>query len=289
MPFDPMPLLLASVPMIGWGAIQLLAARLSRDVGSLRAGMVVQGGGLVVTALLVPLFFSMPASINWAGLVFMGVTGVVDYLLLYYALSHGAVSIVAPIFSSWGLISAVMGIAVGGEPAGPFRVACILGITAGLLLLSVDPRALRRLSFGKAAPGAVPALIVALGYGVTFYWLKDLIAQMGWYFTTLGTRLFVVATFVPIGLALRRQLRAPVARWPWAVAAAIIVLDVAAFTTYNLALTRYQVSLVSIIASASPLVSLVLARFFLDERLSRLQLAGAVLTIVGIIALQVPG
>jgi drug/metabolite transporter (DMT)-like permease len=283
---DLTPLLLAAIPMFGWGLIQLLAARLSRGVGYVFAGLLVQAGGLIGTLLLAPAFFRIPASINWFGLIFLGVSGLIFYLLLYRALGAAEVSLVAPIVSSWGLITALMGIVIAGDSVTPLKVICMLAITAGIVLLSVNWTGVRRLSAARLMPGIAPALAVALGWGVTYYYLKPLNEQMGWYFTTVGTRFFTVMAFLPLAFLRAGDMRRGLAKVPWTLALGIIVIDIFAYTSYNYALTRYEVSLVSIIASASPLVSVLGAWLLLRERLSVPQKLGVAAVIVGILGLQ---
>jgi drug/metabolite transporter (DMT)-like permease len=284
---DLTPLLLAAIPMFGWGLIQLLAARLSRAVGYMLAGLLVQAGGLAGTLLLAPMFLQVPASVNWFGLIFLGVSGLIFYLLLYRALGAAEVSLVAPIVSSWGLITALMGIAVAGDSVTLLKVVCMLAITAGIVLLSVNWASLQRVSATRLMPGIGPALAVALGWGVTYYYLKPLNEQMGWYFTTVGTRSFTVLAFLPLALLRGGDLRHGLGKVPWALALGIVVLDIFAFTSYNYALTRYEVSLVSIIASASPLVSVLGAWLLLRERLTTPQRIGVAVVIVGILGMQI--
>lgn len=281
------PLLLAAIPMFGWGIIQLLAARLSRAVGYMLAGLLVQAGGLAGTLLLAPVFFRVPASINWFGLAFLGVCGLIFYLLLYRALGTAEVSLVAPIVSSWGLITALMGIVLAGDSVTVLKVICMLAITAGIVLLSVNWSGLQRVSTTRLMPGIAPALAVALGWGVTYYYLKPLNEQMGWYFTTVGTRFFTVLAFLPLVLRRSGDMRRGLTKAPWALALGIVVIDIFAYTSYNYALTRYEVSLVSIVASASPLVSVLGAWLLLHERLTPLQRAGVVVVIAGILGMQI--
>lgn len=65
------------------------------------------------------------------------------------------------------------------------------------------------------------------------------------------------------------------------------LLDVIATTGYNLAVSRYEVSYVSVISSASPLVSVVLASVLFKDRTDIIQKAGIFLIIAGIMGLQV--
>ncbi len=73
--------------------------------------------------------------------------------------------------------------------------------------------------------------------------------------------------------------------WKWIIPGAIC--DVIAFSIYNYALTRYEVSYVSVISSAAPLVSTILAILFLKEKLTVFQITGFILVMIGVICLNI--
>ena len=73
---------------------------------------------------------------------------------------------------------------------------------------------------------------------------------------------------------------------PWKLLLAAGILDVVAFTTYNMAVSKYDVSFVSVISSASPLVTVVLASIVFKEVTTTVQKIGIALIILGVIGLQ---
>jgi drug/metabolite transporter (DMT)-like permease len=73
--------------------------------------------------------------------------------------------------------------------------------------------------------------------------------------------------------------------WRWAVAVA--VLDTAANVAYNLGITISLTAVVSVISSLFSAVTVLLAWFFLRERLARWQWAGVAAILVGIALVSV--
>ena len=64
---------------------------------------------------------------------------------------------------------------------------------------------------------------------------------------------------------------------------AVLALVLAATGLYGVATTRGALSIVSVVASLFPVVTVVLARVVLHERLHRLQVAGVALAISGVV------
>jgi drug/metabolite transporter (DMT)-like permease len=92
-----------------------------------------------------------------------------------------------------------------------------------------------------------------------------------------------VTLLVPAAHALRPPLpRAPAALGP---IAAIGVFDLLANLLFVLAAGRGLLSVVGVLGSLYPAVTVLLARFVLHERLSRAQNAGVLITLAGVVAL----
>ena len=66
---------------------------------------------------------------------------------------------------------------------------------------------------------------------------------------------------------------------------AIGVLDLLANLLFILAAARGLLSVVGVLGSLYPVVTVILARVVLDERLSRAQARGVLITLVGVVAL----
>jgi drug/metabolite transporter (DMT)-like permease len=70
------------------------------------------------------------------------------------------------------------------------------------------------------------------------------------------------------------------------VLAAVGLLDLGANGLYALATTHGLLSVVSVLGSLYPAVTVVLARFVLAERIARMQEVGVVLALAGVIAIS---
>ena len=279
------PLLISVFIMASWGIIGILVAKISRAVGALAAGFLIMFSALLLTIFIWPIFFSIPSIINWQAFIMLGVLGGGVYALFCHLLKIGKVSVVVPITSIWAVITASLGILFLHEFVNPLKILSIVLVVFGVVILSVNWSKKRKVSSIFSLQAAC-ALLVALGWGLYFFFLGPISKQTGWFSTTLLIRIFVTLTLFVLLLPQLKRKAILFKKIQWKVLLSAAILDVFGFTGYNLAVSRYEVSYVSVIASASPLITVILAAVFLKEKTNFIQKLGMGLVIAGIIGLQ---
>jgi drug/metabolite transporter (DMT)-like permease len=80
---------------------------------------------------------------TWLWLAFFGVLQAVVYLLLYSGFEKGQVAVLNPVFASFSGVVALISITILGESASALKVAALLLVFGGILLLSLDRSTLR--------------------------------------------------------------------------------------------------------------------------------------------------
>jgi uncharacterized membrane protein len=96
----------------------------------------------------------------------------------------------------------------------------------------------------------------------------------------IGARIASLGSVLVLALVTRRSLRPQAGSWNLIAAAGI--LDVAANLFYLLATRAGLLSLVAVLTSMYPGVTVLLARIVLHERVRRVQLVGLVCTALGV-------
>ena len=267
-----------------WGTSDFLGGSVSRR---LRAAQVLAVSQVLSALVLLVVLAangrvtSPPGSwIGWS--VVAGVTWAAAMGALYTALARGTMGVVAPIASCGMLVPVVVSVA-GGERPGALQ---LLG--AALAVVGVVAAAGPDLTSSARGQGRATALalLAALLFGIEIYALArgSEVTVAG---SLLGMRLSSVVLVVAVALAQRRR-STPVGGRDLLPLLGLGVLDLAATAAYALASTGGLVSVVAVLASLYPAVTLLLARRFHGERLSRVQaggvgvvLAGAVLCALG--------
>ena len=260
-----------------WGVGDFLGGVTSRRLATLTVLAISQAAGLVgilVVASLAGGGFLGGTAI--AAALAAGLAGALGLACLYRGMAIGAIGVIAPISATAAVVPVTVGLARGERP-GAIQLAGVVLALVGVVLVSREPGVAGRLSTG------VPlAFLAALGFGSYFLFIDRASADDA-YWAVVVARAAAATVAVTVAVSLG-SLRLPARDLP--VLIAIGLFDVGANLALALALNEGFVSLVSVLASLYPVVTILLAIAVLRERPARSQaLGGAVaLTGVGLIA-----
>jgi drug/metabolite transporter (DMT)-like permease len=256
-----------------WGLADFFGPLKGRTLGVLRVLVYVQLGGLVVIALIVAIRGKGPADLGALFAIPAAISGTLGFYAYYRGMAVGAMSIVAPIAGISAAVPVVFGIATGDRPSlwQWFGIAAALG---GVFLASREPG-----PGAKVAAGVGLALVAAIGFGGYFppmhaageadFWWASLIFRM------------TSSSVILAAVAIRRpSLRVQPIQVP--VLALIGIGDMLGNLLFAAASTSGLVSITSVLASLYPIVTVMLARLILKERVARSQEAGIALTLAGV-------
>jgi drug/metabolite transporter (DMT)-like permease len=274
---------LALASSVTWGLSDFLGGFQSRRHALLAVLLLSQGAALVI--LVVAVLAGAPtehdaASTAWAAGA--GVLGLVGLMALYRALAIGTMSVVAPISATGVAIPVLVGL-LSGERPGPLQLAGMALACVGVVLAARVPPAADLEARRTGRTAVLLALIAAVGFGSFFAGIDraEETADVAW--VLLAARVADVAVLVAAAAILRPRLpTAPSALGP---IAAVGALDLLANLLFVLAAGRGLLSVVGVLGSLYPAVTVLLARFVLQERLSRTQGAGVLITLAGVVAL----
>ena len=276
-------MVLALASSVGWGSADFLGGLSAKRVPIVVVAAVSQAVGLAFTLLVVLAVHRGPddVSVLWIGAI-GGVLGAGGLSALYQGLAVGRMGVVAPIAALSGVVPVVVGlVAQGDRPAAVQVVGMVLAI-GGVVMAS---RARDEAAPGRRlATGAGLALLAALLLGAMVVAL-DAGGDRDPVWTVFMVRVSSVALLWIVVAARRPSFETVRPNLPTLVGAG--VLDNLANLLFVLAAARGLLSLVSVLGSLYPVVTVVLARVVLDERLARWQLVGVAwaLTGVGLISL----
>ena len=262
-----------------WGAADFFGGVQSRRLPALTVAIWSQlAGGLgLATALALQAAGPSLAEVAW-GLA-AGLGSGVALLLFYRGLAEGTMSVVAPI-SACGAVVPVVAAVLHGEAPSPPAGLGIAAAVAGVALVSRAAHPGRR---GRPQPRVLGmALGSALGFGLFYVFVDAGTAVPGgsplW--VVAGARAASLLVLSVIALAGRR-----LPRWPGrriGPVALIGLADTGANLLFAYAATGGNLGVVGVLGSLYPVATVLLARWLLDERLSRVQNAGVVLALSGV-------
>lgn len=274
--------LLASLSI---GTSTFAGGLISRRIPPLVVVVLSQASGLTALLIGLPLVVREPATagaVGWGAAA--GVFGGLGLLLVYRGLVRGRMSIVAPTSAVVGaVIPVVAGVLIGERPA-PVALAGLGVALLAIALISAVPEskraAARNVDLAHHRSGLPEALASGVSFGAFFLAFNAAGDAGGGAWPLLAARVASVALFgavvvrggfrrLRVGRALPRMVM-------------IGLLDTAAVLMVLIASRLGVIPTVAVLTSLHPATTVLLARIFLRERLSAVQLAGLVAAGAGV-------
>lgn len=272
--------LLALVSSAVWGSSDFAGGLLTRRAYAVRVVFWSQAGGLIVICLaLLVAIATGQAPTTGAWMIYgpvSGLCGCVGLSSFYAALSKGTMGVVSPIAALGAIVPVVLGV-IGGDKIGSLTAVGLTFAMAGAALAS-----------GPELSGAVDrlpillAVVAAVGFGFSLFCLN----QASHSSVVGGLWSMRVASVTALGLAWLM--------WPGGLPGPeltrrlipITMLvgtgDLGANVLFAVASTSGAVAVVSVLGSLYPVMTLLLARGFLHERLRLIQLVGVACAVAGV-------
>ena len=271
------PVLLSLAASGCWGTADFLGGLQSRRVPVAIVLCLVEGTGLAGVLVVIAVTGEPFPGVRAAILALVaGVGGVIALGCFYRALSIGTMSIVAPISATGVALPVVVGIATGDRLSTVVAVGLAVTVLGVVLASRERHDDAERRAAGKLSVGL--ALVAALGFG-SYFVLSDAAADDSVLWLLALSRIIPVPALATFAWA--RGMRPPPGRTPLVLVAAG-TLDCGATALYALANTKGALSIVSVVGSLYPVMTLILARAVLRERIRPVQRAGVAAALAGV-------
>ena len=265
--------LLALASSVCWGTSDFFAGLFSRRRPAVAVVGWTQALAFVVLCVVV---LVQHDHVVWTGWplwsVAAGLSGLTGLLCFYTALSTGTMGVVAPIAALGVAVPVLLGVATGDEPSAWTWVGILVAVVG--VTLASGPE----LTGDVSTRPVVLAAVAAVGFGLALFCL-DRGARTSTLMTLWGMRCTSVVVFVVVAVV-ARSLGGVVAR---EVPPLLLIGcgDLAANSLFAVASSSGEVSVASVLGSLYPVMTILLARVVLRERLRPIQQVGAVLSLAG--------
>ena len=268
---------LALLASLLWGTADFLGGTAARRLAATAVVAVSQAFalvGLLVVALATSAFGADTGYIGWA--LGAAVVGVIALSCFYAALAAGTMGVVAPIAAVGVVVPVIVGIGEGDRP-GVLQGVGVLLAFAGVFLAAGpqrdpagEPASRRPLLLAAIAAAGFGSVLVCVAHG----------ARSSTTMTLLTMRATSVLLLGVVALTGRAAISARPRDLP--LLAVIGAGDVGANAAMAVASTRGLLSVVAVLSSLYPAVTVLLARIVHSERLTGIQTAGVVAALAGV-------
>lgn len=243
----------------------------------------------VVTFTLAVFTFDL-SKLDLSALI-LGITlAAISYFGVYFfsiGIIKSKVGVVIPITSSRIILMSIIGFLFLGETTSFGKLLWIIPIIIGILFVSADLKALREPGMKK---GIIYALIATVIWGITMPFFGVFSNKLGVYVYSFVLEftvciMSVLQALVGGGIKAVMPPKAELKK-SWLIIVVIGVAGAFASIAINAAYATGFVSISAAVLGISPLVSVLIGRIFLHEKMSTQQYIGTLVIIIGLIGIS---
>lgn len=281
------PILFSLIAFVGWGTADVLGGLVSRKIGGYSSAVWSYILSIVIASFYVPFALQELNNITSTTVVWLLILtpiGIIPLISLYEGIKVGSASLVGTIAGAFGGLVVILSVMFLGERISFYQTISILTIIVGLLLSSLDLKSfkIKQLLSDKGIPYALTAFII---WGIYFTFVKIPIKNIGWFWPAYLSWWGFPLVFVFMKLKKIKLLFPKSKNQIWLMLTNALLLTAALFA-FNFALANGLTAVVAPIASSYPVLFAVLAYFVFKDRLSKQQIVGVVITLLGIVTLS---
>jgi drug/metabolite transporter (DMT)-like permease len=275
--------LLALLAAAGFGVSDVTGAVAARRVSALTVTLAIQAFGLLALLPALLLLTGTP-SLRALGVgALAGCFGTVGLAIYLRAMAVGPIGVISPVSALVGAgVPVGWGIVLLGETVGPLQ---LVGIALGLLAVVAVAYVPGSGPRSSGARGVVQALVAGVAFGLFFVVLNASPGNSGLW-PLLGARGSSI-TILLVAVTLRKRAYLPHGAGGLALVSGLS--DVLANALFLQATRVGLLSLVSLLTSLYPVVALLVARWWLHERLTGMQAVGVLAALSATALLSVGG
>jgi drug/metabolite transporter (DMT)-like permease len=275
--------LLALCASLTWGVGDFLGGVKARVLPSLTVLAASQPFGLAALGIAVAIRGTwVPGDeVAWAALA--ALFGTVGLFAFYRGMAAGAISVVTPIAAVAAGIPVIWGVAVSGNRISGLQGIGFVAAIGGSVAASLELRPERR----QVAAGVGWAVLAMFCFGA-YYVPMHAASTQDWLWPAFLFRCTSVTLVWSV--VLLRRARPTGLRGHWAALIAIGFLDTGGNALFAAASSSHGLlSVVAVLASLYPVVTVLLARLLLGERVQRTQDVGVAVALVGVVLITAGG
>lgn len=272
--------------MVGWGIYDFLGGVFAKQIGSFKSLFWSQLAGLI-SIFLLAIFFKPGINIPVLVIILSFIAAILysaGYLFFFKGFETGNVSIIAATMNLWAVFTMLFAFIFMGQRLSVLQTLGVLMIILGATLASLNWNEIRNQRFQLSA-GVKEAAFGAFFFGI-FWNISEIISEkVGWLLTTLFIKSGIILFLLIISLLTKQVIGlTKISTKTKTIILLMGGIEAGAVALVNYGLTIGDAILITPIASALSIVTIVLAVVFLKDKISKPQGFGIVMAVAGIIA-----
>ncbi|NUQ85481.1 MAG: DMT family transporter [Anaerolineales bacterium] len=271
--------------MFGWGLYDFLGGVFAKQIGPYKSFFWSQLAGLA--SILLPSFLIVPVMDIPSGVMLLFPIAALlysaGYLFFFKGFEIGNMSIVAATMNLWAVFTMMFAFTFMGQRLSVIQTIGVLMILAGVTLASLSWSEIQQRKF-QLSTGVREAIAGAFFFGIYWNVSEIIVEQVGWLVSTALIKLGIVVFMLLFFALSKRGMSLAGAAGKTTFAIFIMgMIEAGAVAVVNYGLTIGDAILITPIASALSIVTIMLAIVFLKERITKTQGIGVATAVVGIV------
>ena len=271
--------------MFGWGIYDFFAGVYSKKIGPYKTFFWSQSAGLLFVLLLIPVF-TTTLNIPVLTIILFPIAALfysVGYLFFMKGFEVGNISIVAAIMNLWAVFTMLIAFVFMGQRLSALQSMGVLMIVSGATLASLNWNEINNRSF-QISSGVKETVLGAFFFGV-FWNISEVISEnVGWLWTTVFVKIEIILFLLLISFFMKREIYLTKTGTKTKLMLVLMgILEAGAVAIVNFGLTIGDAILITPIASALSVVTILMAIVFLKDKVTKLQGLGIITAVSGII------
>ena len=273
------------VGMFGWGIYDFLGGVFAKQIGPFKSFFWSQLAGLI-SALLLAFVFTISIHVPILVIILFPIAAIVysaGYLFFFKGFEIGNVSIVAATMNLWAVFTMLFAFIFMRQRLSTIQALGVLMIISGATLVSLNWSDIRNQRF-QLSSGVKEAVLGAFFFGI-FWNISEIISEeVGWLLTTLLVKFGIILFLLMFSVFVKREIGLTKTTTKTKTMIVLMgMIEAGAVALVNYGLTIGDAILITPIASALSIVTIILAIIFLKDKITKLQGFGIIMAIVGII------
>lgn len=278
----------AIIAMVSFGLSEIFAKLATDKIGGKKAMLFSQLFGILLIAGYIALFIEIPEfTFQTLGItVLCSIFAGIGLITFFKAMEIGNVSIASPIAANWVIVTVIMSLIFLKESLTFLQSISLIILMLGIFLLSIVWKDFKKAIKSGISVGVKESLITMFCWGIGFFLLKFVVDAWGTIFPIIFFRGigFIMAYTIIAKNKLNINITPKIVILFLTLAA---LFDIVGLITYSTGIQTEYVSIVSPIAAAAPLITIILAYIFIKERMILNQKIGALLILTGLILISI--
>lgn len=281
-------ILFAFTSYFGWGTGDIFGTIATRKIGAYSTAFWIFTAGVVIFSLYIPFAWNDLGQFTLPLLVLNVVLGSI-YILgnvsFNEALRVSNASLVGTIAASFASVTLLLSITFLGESINANQALSIATIFLGVLLATLNFKDLKTGQIVKDK-GVIFAFVSMVTWGVYFAFVKILVQEVGWFWPNYIS--FCLFPLIYLYMRVKKiKLEKPNYKGALIPVIASAILLRSGDFSFNFALSSGLAAIIAPVAGAYPTLFVVLAFLVFKDPITRQQIAGILVTLIGIVLLSV--